>query len=457
MGTDPRWIPMLWPGTWTEPSQLALLKGTPINCLVVDCDSPGRAQLSSVLERARSEGLTVVGLSEKGIGNSAGLAALASPKSLPGSGLPVIPWIPRDSLLAAPESPIVALTGNVWPSVRMMLKEDRDTASAGPTGGPWIDSNGWFVRVARALLPSSTIWIVTEPPKEKSLRRPELYALAVSDAAVCGGRWVISLDEELAAGIAAGNAEARACWTKITDAVAFHHRRQGWKDLRPVGVLGLLSDFSGDNEFLATETVNLIYRRSLGFRILDRRHPQSLSFAGLKAVLHMDMQALEKGLRAQLLAFVQSGGLLIAGPSCSSLTAGATPAKENHSRFGFWNLGKGRLAVAREEFLDPAVLAVDAHILLSHRNDLVQVWNAGSMITLYTGSADGRKVVVHIIDYSARPVEFMSLRVLRQFHTARLWIPGLAAAKPLRPVLDARSTEFHLPPLASCAAIEMEA
>jgi hypothetical protein len=79
------------------------------------------------------------------------------------------------------------------------------------------------------------------------------------------------------------------------------------------------------------------------------------------------------------------------------------------------------------------------------------------MIMLYTGSADERKAVVHVVNFSARPVEFMSLRVRRRFRTARLWIPGHSMAIPLRPVPDAKSTEFHLPPLASCAAIEMEA
>ncbi|MEN6533250.1 MAG: hypothetical protein ABFD89_06275 [Bryobacteraceae bacterium] len=457
MPTNPDWTPMRWPGAWTDSSLLTLLKGTPIDCLVVDCDSPECERLTPVLDQARRLGLAVAGLTEAGTGNTAGLAALASPQSLKGAGLPVIPWIPRDGLPAAPASPILAFTGNVWPSVRLRSREDRDTESAGPTGGPWIDSNGWFVRMARTLAPSSAVWIVAEPPKEKSLRRPELYALAVTDPAVCGGRWVVSLDEELAAGIAAGNAEARSCWKKITDAMAFHRRRPEWKDLRPVGVLGLLSDFSGDNEFLSMEAVNLIYRHSLGFRILDRRHPQRLSFDGLKAIVYADQQAPEKQLSDQLLAFVKGGGLLIAGPSCSSFAAGATAAEESHSRFGLWNLGAGRVAVAREEIFDPAVLTVDAHNLLSHRNDLVQVWNAGSMIMLYCGSADERKAVVHIINFSAWPVEFMSLRVRKQFRTARLWVPGRSMAIPLRPVPDAKSTEFHLPPLASCAAIEMEA
>ena len=44
---------MRWPAAWKDPSTLALLKGTPINYLLLE----GGAGLGPVAERARQEGL----------------------------------------------------------------------------------------------------------------------------------------------------------------------------------------------------------------------------------------------------------------------------------------------------------------------------------------------------------------------------------------------------------------
>ncbi|MEN6608212.1 MAG: hypothetical protein ABFD60_13285, partial [Bryobacteraceae bacterium] len=73
MPTNPDWTPMRWPGAWTDSSLLTLLKGTPIDCLVVDCDSPECERLTPVLDQARRLGLAVAGLTEAGTGNTAGL------------------------------------------------------------------------------------------------------------------------------------------------------------------------------------------------------------------------------------------------------------------------------------------------------------------------------------------------------------------------------------------------
>ncbi|HSB15239.1 MAG TPA: hypothetical protein VLE22_12330 [Bryobacteraceae bacterium] len=435
MALNPEWLPMRWPGSWAEPAMLDLLKDTPFDCLV--------ASARPVVDRARKAGLAVVRIGERAAGG--------------GEAGPVIPVAPRSSVAHAPSSPIVAFTENVWPSIKLSAKEDRDVADTGPTGMPWVESNGWFVRMARALAPGRTIWIVADPPEEKSLRRAEFYALAVSDAAAYGGRWVVSLDNELAAGVASGNREALAAWKKISAAAAFHKRQAAWADFRPFGVLGVLSDFAGDNEFTATEAVNLINRRNLGFHILNRTRGAELSLEGLKAVLYLDRQAPEGALRGKLLAFVRGGGLVVGAPSCMTLTEGAKPSDQTHVRFRLWTLGSGRIAIAKEEFADPYVLASDTHVLLSRRHDLLRVWNGSPAITYYAGSPDGRRAVVHILNYSAQPVEFMSVRVMQPYRSARLWTAGGEPPAPLKVIPADGEAEFHLPPVGPYAAIELEA
>jgi hypothetical protein len=52
--------------------------------------------------------------------------------------------------------------------------------------------------------------------------------------------------------------------------------------------------------------------------------------------------------RSRILAFVQSGGMLITSPKWGAI---ATPAlqPEDHPRFALHAVGKGRIALAKEE------------------------------------------------------------------------------------------------------------
>jgi hypothetical protein len=161
------WTPMRWPGSWKSPSALGLLKGTPINWLLVDMD----AGLAPVIEQAKQAGLNV-------------------------------------AEIAAPPAGIVILSGE-WPGVAMARGGG---ASAGPTGAPWVDTNSWKIRLEAARRPGANIW-VDAPPKGPRVSAGS-YRTAIADAAASGGRWVISLDTELAAQLAAGIAHRK------TDALA---------------------------------------------------------------------------------------------------------------------------------------------------------------------------------------------------------------------------------------------
>ena len=107
--------PMRWPGIWKNPSALTLLQGTAINCLLFDKD----ANLAPVSVRARQEGLRVVD-----------------------TGSPV--------------EGVVVVQGE-WPGVKLNPSGQMDHAGAGPTGVPWVDSNGWKIRLTSSLHPDKAV------------------------------------------------------------------------------------------------------------------------------------------------------------------------------------------------------------------------------------------------------------------------------------------------------------
>lgn len=433
---------MRWPSAWNEPRLLNLVKDTPVNCLVADWAPENQEKLGPMLEQGGKMGLAFVRLAEK--------------EQDAGGGIPVVPLMPRADVRQESSSAVLAFSENVWPCIKLSSSGARDTADAGPTGVPWVDSNGWFIRLARTLAPEKSIWVVADPPKERGALSAEAYLLALADAAAYGGKWVVSLDETLSAGLAAGNSQAVSAWKRITAALAFYEKHRDWRTYEPFGVLGVLSDYAGENEFLATEALNLINRRHLAFRILDKTNETSLSFRGLKAVLYVDEQPPEPGLRDKLLSFARAGGLLICPPSSAALAAGDRVAEESHPRFEVHALGKGRVAVAKEDLADPYVLAADAHTLLSRRHDLVRVWNASPTITYYAGSPNG-KAVVEILNYARRPAPDMSLRVMRPYRSARLWSLETEAPASLQILSEGGTVELHMPPVSVYAAIELDA
>jgi hypothetical protein len=424
------WIPFRWPAEWPAPA-LEVLKGTPINCLVVN----RREGFEAVLEGARNAGLAVAGLEGEA---PAGVTAIRCAERSK------LDW-------GAPE-PVLAVKDAVWPGIQPGSGGD-----AGPTGAPWVDSNGWFIQLARVRAPAKTLWMVVEPPAMSLFGRAASYELAVADAETYGARWVVALDERLRAGLVAGNREALDTWQKIADALAFFQARRHWAGYRLVSVAAVISDFLGPNEELAGEILNLAARRPLPVRIIEKAQALAATFEGLKAVIYPDQEPPPEELRKKLLGFVRGGGLLVAnhkwGPAEGEVSEGDT-----YRRFEVRKLGRGRLAVATEEMQDPYAVALDAHLLMSRRHDPLRFFNAASMNSHYTVAPEGRRALLQILNYSLRPAGHpVAVSFPARYRGARLWSFEGQKAAPLETLVQERGVEIHLPGLGAYAAVELEA
>lgn len=330
---------MRWPSEWNDPSYLELLKGTVINCLLIE----PQQNLEAVAERAWQIGLEV--------GTSASL--------------------PKD----------VTLVPGEWPGIRSTRTGATDQASAGPTGAPWVDSSCWKVRLAAMLHPGNAVWVDANPVEPRLFS--ESYVLGVVDAAVYGGRWIIALDKQLTAGITAQKDKAVETWKKVTGTAGFFAAHQAWSNFTGEAVLGVISNFVGENEFLGTELLNLLARTNQQYRILLRDQMSQESFGGLRAILYCDAQPPAPELRKQILAFVKEGGTLISGPNWGS-PSGTPASEEGYPGYSHWVWGSGKLALSKDDLSDPFLIAQDATLLMSHRYDVLHFWNGGAINRRYT-------------------------------------------------------------------------
>lgn len=391
-----------------EPAALDILKNSAIDCLVLSWaaglpEDPVQQQSAApLIAAARQRNLTVIGTVEGAAdpqvaivaARSAGLAAVAIQNFTGQSDFPVIPWGDRARMPWDAPGDILIASGNVWPGVSM----PGNGSSAGPTGAPWVDSNGWFLQMARARV-SKPLWLMFDPPAKGHIFTAADYETVVGDAEIAGGRWVVSLDDNVRAGLIAGNGAAREILERVGKSIGFFDRHAEWRTFRSLGVLGVVSNFTGDNYDMSGEILNLAARRNLQYRVIWKSQAMAQSFAGLKALLYADKEVPEAPLRQKMMAFVQQGGLLIAGPNWMAEGTPADPGFD--TQFTVRTFGKGRLAVAKDELTDPFQVATDTQVLVSHANDLVKVYNAASVgCTLVMGSPDGKRDLVQILAFA---------------------------------------------------------
>lgn len=421
-----RLVPFRWPAGWT-PEQVKILAGSPINCLLV---------------------------------NDSGAAAAGAARA---GGLEVREW---SSLSPAPlakarwdgSAPIIALTEVDWPQIKPMARGAN--AEAGPTGAPWIDSTSWVARLAASRAPSKQIWMGCEPPGDQVLTA-QAYRLAITDCAATGARWMISLDTKLAGGIAAGNAEAAATWRQMTDTLAFFEKRAAWRAYRHRGPLGVISTFAGDNEFMSTEVLNLAARRNLLYRVIDRSVAATEDLAGLRAVLWVDPEAPPAPLAAKLSAFARGGGLLIVSRAAARTFPGERDLDCAVAGYNLRAMGKGSVASPQRDWDDPFFVALDAHNLLSRRNDPVRVFNGSSLWLHYSADPRGTASLIQFVQFggsrrgaAASPV---SLRIQYPHRAVQIHTMDSDAARPLEPVRLDKVVEYHLPSFSVYAALEVTA
>ncbi len=492
MALDKNWIPMNWPcgplpiaqqsksqsraadvkeslEAWALPASLEILKGTPVNCLIVDWatgasqDQAQQKTLQPLVEAGRQLGIAFIGKigAKENVGASveaakaAGLSATILSDS-PGASfdLPMIRQFSREKVKWDTTTPIFISTDNVWPGVALDAMQG-DTAQAGPTGVPWVNSNAWFSMLAREMAPGKKVWLDFEPPESSTVGHPAQYSLAIADSRAYGSRWIISLDDKLRAALSRRDAQALEIWKQICGSISFFESHKDWEMFEPQGILAVVSDFQADNEYLGDEVLNLLNRQAVQFKIVLKSRWAAASTEGLRAILWLDKDPPGNEQRSKLLGFVQQGGRAIAqaywGP------AGAQPFKKDPAlQYKMYNVGQGQIAVAEEPFADPYQVAVDTHLLVSRRNDLVRLYNPAETNCHSSMEPDGQRRLIQVLNYSRKPAEYVTLWVDGRYSSAQLIRPETTDPVVLKGVAGNPGTEFDLPTFSVYCALQLE-
>jgi hypothetical protein len=424
---------------WYDAETLDLLKGTPVNCLLVTWSTGDNAAVErqqhelvkAYARLAHERGIVVLGLVYPGADPSmfvgpameAGLDGLVLEGEFPGgaafvqhvekalaaadSVAVVIPIIRNAASERTSARPIVAVEG-VRPGSRNLA--DMGIRS-GPSAQPWIDSNIWLVRSFRLGDAWRPVWI-SQAPKTASQAD---YLRCAAEAAVAGGRWIVALDDRLRAMLFSRDAGALASWHDVAACLQFAEDHAEWRGLSPYGNLGIILDAAGTHPEVSNEYLNLVARRQVPYRLVLRSQLSAASLVGLRAVLAADLAPPTDGERKILRAFAERGGLVVIGPSWGNPPTDAP--------YGEVPLGKGRVAVYKDDPPDPESVARDMLELLSPEEIGVSAFNVPSVLTYASTGDSGVRVLVQLLNYSRFPAEAITLRVNGTFRRARLYMP----------------------------------
>ena len=395
--TPADWVPIEWPAQWGA-GQLSLLRDTPFNALAFKAAPP---------------------------------PALAAAARAAGLEAPTLAWRAWKEVDWAQPGGVLAIGNGFWPAYSWKGVAD---GSAGPTGEPWLDANGWLYLYARSRGGERAVWVSSDPPKDPRTVRQSHLHLLLAEAFAYGGRRPLWLPPEFATALAAGQSRAIDDWKSLAARARWQEAHSAWRSWPAVAPLIILSDFGGDNEYVAGESMLLAARQQAPFWPVYASAAAETDFRDRRAALYLDQAAPAPKLSALLQSFARKGGLVLIGPSAAVGFAGLQPVNQHpHPRFDIYSLGTGRVAVARAAF------------------------NGGLLHTHAASSPDGNSSLIHIVNYGGEsPGHQVVLQVNRPVKSARFHAPGSASPVAATVTGNPARPEIVLPDVSVYVGVELE-
>ncbi len=458
---------------WYDPATLNLLDGTPINCLLLTFSTGAASEVEKqqqILVKeyarvARKRGTAVLGIVYQGA-DPGTVASAADEAQLDGlvldGGFPdkagfareleaalrsrnsasvVVPIAQDPSTVRTARLPLLAVEG-----VRPDARDPADMGiRAGPSAQPWIDSNIWLMRSFRLDPGWRPVWI-NQAPNAGSQGD---YARCVADAAVAGGRWIVALDDDLRVRLLQNDADALTVWRSVGAYLKFAEDHAEWRTLEPYGNLAIVLDTASGNPDYSNEYLNLVARRQVPYRLIERSRLSPASLSGFQAALVVDLDALSDAERKALRDFAENGGLVVAGPSW-----GDAPESNDYAEIPS---GKGRVVVYKDKPPDPEMVARDLLDLLEPEVMGLTAFNVPSVLTYVSIDGSGKRALIQLLNYATTAFDSkITLRLNGTFKTARMYTPESAPVDLGVRGMPGGRTEISIPRLAVWGAVLLD-
>jgi len=351
--------------------------------------------------------------------------------------------------LPSDPGPYAALTTGLWPGIsREPSIGGPNTVSASASREPWVDSNAYWIPYLRALFPKAALVLAYEANEAAGLRPDrivpfETLVLALAEARVMGGNYILSLDPQFRKALLANDAKAVAAWKRLEVTSKWLAENKALFGIEPPPFITAIVEPGRPT----AEIANLLFRRNGSPRLLAEV-PAHLP-AGTLVLVTTAIKPPKPEAAARLLQHASVGGVTLVTDDPSPNAWWRTPqlkAVKTQSDRVFYSLGKGVIVAYNRKIVDPSEHALDVIDLVGHPRRAVRIWNANSTIAV---SSPG---VVHLLNYSGRGPSDTQIRIQGVYKTATLIRPEREALK-LDAARRGTTTEVFVPDLPLVSSI----
>ncbi len=338
-------------------------------------------------------------------------------------------------------------TAGLWPGIRSQGRRDGDeTASA--SSEPWVDSNGYRSGCARVLEPAKPAVLAYEAGPKSGLTKDrmvpfETLELALAEARVNGGNYVLSVDPRYREALLRNDRRAIDAWASLGRTAAWLQQNAALFGRPALPAITALIDKGAATEELA----NLLYRRNASPALALASNPPAPS-PSIRCVVACSLGALPPETWKRIFAHAAGGATVV----IDSKPDPSWKLEREEKDRAFYGFGKGQIAAYKERIADPSEFALDCIDLVSHRNRAARLWNAPAVISLATHGRQAGEALLHVVNYGSPARDEIQVRVYGQYRNAESIEPG----HPPRKLTTAKRgalTEVFLPELSRLAVV----
>jgi hypothetical protein len=410
----PDWVPARWQSS--DAKSLELVAKTPINCLLLE--QPNWS--ADFAKAAASRGIVTLGIVHPAA-NAIDLARRPAALGMTGVVLegdfdPKVRAALADSKILTVELPTRAhmrfddatapVTGSIqglWPGIQI---EENGAAKSAPSGAPWIDTNTGFLRFVRAYTDKS-VWIANVPPA-KTVLTVNRYMQAIGDAAIAGAHWVVALDEDFNRRLLAHEPHALADWQGIGSALSYYESHKEWKSMTPHGKLAVVEDV-GSGALLSGGILDMIAVKHAPVQPVPNPKLSDAEMKNAQMAVDVDPAALTPPQRDILRNFTRAGGTLLSAPPGWTFPMPKT----------------GEITLGKDDFKKLDEIWKEVNGMMGRTNLGARLFNVSSMLSNLVGTPDGKRLALHLVNYTDFPVESITAHVLGTYTRAHLFAPGV--------------------------------
>jgi len=372
-----------------------------------------------------------------------------------------IQFLSLDSMSRAAPNAKVALTNGLWPGVSRGPRTDEAEFTAGASAAPWVDANGYWFGILRALYPDR-VALLGYLPDEKAGVKPEALLpydsleLALVEAWANGGNYLLSLEPRYQARLLRGDARAQLAWRRLGRTARWlveHGSLFGQPTFPSITVL------VEPNDGLA-EIVNLLYRQSASPALAAAANPPTPDPLRRLALVAVSIQAPSAEIRRRVLSHAEAGTSLIVdapGDAAWWRSSQMKLVRRQEDR-DFYSLGRGQVVAYREAISNPYEFAFDVIDIVTQKRRAARLWNAPTAIALATSCPPGAnrgQALLHLINYGS-PLDGEVLVAMQGSYSRATLLRPEGPARPLPTARRDTTTEVTLPELARLGVVIFE-